>query len=80
MQAVAQQAVLESLKDPSSARFGRFWYAPGKAACGTVNAKNAFGGYTGEQRFIYLGRELGVVFERDSNQFTFDALWLQSCP
>lgn len=44
------------LKDPESARFGEMMAGvtpSGKTAvCGYVNAKNSFGGYTGEKPFI----------------------------
>jgi hypothetical protein len=47
----AEAAVRQSLKDPSSAQFGQFYYnkATGRACLG-VNAKNAFGGYVGEKQ------------------------------
>lgn len=55
----AQARVRAALKDPESARFRKFSMAEGKltdgsgrsnrVACGYVNAKNAFGGYVGEQ-------------------------------
>lgn len=46
-----------ALKDPESARFGEFRAVEDGAkgvvtVCGTVNAKNSFGGYTGMQPFI----------------------------
>ena len=48
------------LRDPESARFGRAaarkLFMPGKQpilqVCGYVNARNGFGGYTGEQLFV----------------------------
>ena len=46
-------AVKEGLKDPDSAEFGAidFREGPGgKWACVTVNARNSFGGYTGDQQ------------------------------
>lgn len=47
--------VRRSLKDPDSARFGRFVATTddkGKVhVCGYVNAKNSYGGYTGEKLF-----------------------------
>jgi hypothetical protein len=48
----ATKAVLASLKDPGSARFGEFAYATPNNACLTVNAKNSFGGYSGNQEAI----------------------------
>jgi hypothetical protein len=62
----AEEAVLQSLRDPDSAQFGRIAvrYCNGldcnddpthgrPMVCGGVNAKNGFGGYTGFQTFIY---------------------------
>lgn len=47
----ARKAVRDSLKDSESAKFGEFTIIGDKedAACLTVNAKNSFGGYTGNQ-------------------------------
>lgn len=45
----AKKAVLGSLKDPDSAKFGKFTQVE-KSACLTVNARNAMGGYTGDQQ------------------------------
>lgn len=46
----ARKAVLGSLKDPDSAKFGKFSQANEESACLTVNARNAMGGYTGDQQ------------------------------
>ncbi|MCX7140800.1 MAG: hypothetical protein NT123_06820 [Proteobacteria bacterium] len=53
----AKIAVLAALKDPDSAKFGRF-KAYGEQACFTVNARNSFGGYTGDQQ-AFLARTGG---------------------
>lgn len=49
----ATDAVRKSLKDPESAEFGAFDISIEKDnkkwACLTVNARNSFGGYTGDQ-------------------------------
>lgn len=49
----ARKSVIASLKDPDSAKFGKFAIAGQKdgnpTACLAVNAKNSYGGYTGEQ-------------------------------
>jgi len=45
----------EHLKDPDSAKIvvtDVFPMFDGEVACGTVNSKNSFGGYTGEMTFI----------------------------
>jgi hypothetical protein len=50
----AQDAVRERLVDPASATFGAIDFAAqggGMVACGTVNAKNRLGGYTGSMPF-----------------------------
>lgn len=44
----AQEVIRNQMKDPDSARFGRF-ETNGKKACLEVNGKNSFGGYTGFQ-------------------------------
>jgi len=49
MIANAKSAVREQLSDPSSAKFGDAVAFPSaRLVCGTVNAKNAFGGYVGQ--------------------------------
>jgi len=55
----AQDRIRSILRDPESARFRKFSMAEGvlsdgsgrknRVACGYVNAKNGFGGYTGDQ-------------------------------
>lgn len=54
--AQVKQAVTRQLKDPESARFGPIVGgkdATGRSyACGVVNAKNSFGGYTGDKPFV----------------------------
>ncbi len=54
-----QKAVTASLKDPDSAKFGKFTLVSEKDACITVNAKNGFGGYTGDQQ-AYLVKQNGT--------------------
>jgi hypothetical protein len=66
-EAAAKKAVLDRLKDPESARFGKFSLAGKDGACLTINAKNAMGGYTGDQQ-AYLTR----VGEKDWSVMLFD--------
>ena len=52
-----REAMANHLKDAESARFKSIVYKPTDAAgmwemCGEVNAKNAFGGYVGFNKFI----------------------------
>jgi hypothetical protein len=53
-----QNGVQPLLKDPASARFGLVAASVDNrgtvTVCGWVNAKNSFGGYTGEQPFMGL--------------------------
>jgi len=51
----SKEAVKANLKDPNSAEFKNMRlvkYLNGHVVCGTVNAKNSFGGYTGFTPFI----------------------------
>lgn len=56
-EAYARKAVLKNLKDPGSAKFGKFTQVTPTTACLTVNARNAFGGYTGDQQALLLKAE-----------------------
>jgi hypothetical protein len=82
-----EQAVREQLKDPSSAQFGPtsfFKDTTGEMfACGSVNAKNSYGGYVGSTPF-YASVSLingvytaGIIMQRPGNAglYTFQALF-----
>ena len=53
---IVQENVRKALKDPESARFGVTKAAKSDkdvvTVCGFVNAKNSYGGYTGEKPFL----------------------------
>lgn len=58
---LATKKMLERLKDPDSARFGPSIYARASCdegayeiVCGSVNARNSYGGYTGTGPWVYL--------------------------
>lgn len=53
--AQAKATVRASLKDPDSAKFGKFISVGKNGACLAVNARNSLGGYTGNQQ-AYLKR------------------------
>lgn len=57
VESYARKAVLKNLKDPDSAKFGKFTLVTPTTACLTVNARNAFGGYTGDQQAFLLKAE-----------------------
>lgn len=71
----AKDAIVRQLKDPESARFGEVrvyatYEGAGMIACGTVNAKNAFGGYVGFKRFYSQdGNSISTDVDDDSKVF-----------
>ncbi len=74
----AERAVRRELKDPDSAQFkdvrANYTEEFGVVACGRVNAKNDFGGYTGFRRFVSSGKS--VILEGRNN--VADA-WVGAC-
>lgn len=74
----AERAVRRELKDPDAAQFrdmrANYTEEFGVVACGRVNAKNEFGGYTGFRRFVSGGRS--VILEGRDN--IADA-WVGAC-
>lgn len=66
----AKRLVKERLKDPDSAQFSTVVYRPKtKTVCGYVNAKNSFGGYTGNRGFISNGAQSNTSIQGDSAGF-----------
>lgn len=84
---VAEMAVRMVLRDPDSAKFGRTnSYAdrklngvPVKVACGSVNAKNGFGGYTGNKNFVYVVSPPLISIDNDTDNAQFVKLWNTLC-
>jgi hypothetical protein len=74
-----KKAVVNVLKDPNSVIFGDI-EVKNKMACLEVNAKNAFGGYTGKQEAMLSkveGKWLVVTIKKDlSHSFCVDE-WLK---
>jgi hypothetical protein len=56
----AKKAVIKNLKDPYSAHV-EIKAIEGSQVCGTLNAKNSYGAYTGERRFLYNGEKDTVI-------------------
>lgn len=74
LQRLAREEVGRLIKDPSSAEF-----KSQNGSCGEVNSKNAFGAYTGFQRFI-AGK--GMVFLENESEISpreFQDVWLAAC-
>lgn len=65
----AERAVRGELKDPGAAQFrevrANYTDEFGVVACGRVNAKSEFGGYTGFRRFVSSGKS--VILEGRDN-------------
>ena len=59
-----EEAVAAELRDPSSAQFRNIREGT-ETACGEVNAKNAFGAYTGFRQFAY--RRGIILFEPEQS-------------
>lgn len=53
-QALVQAAIRARLKDPASAQFGAITVVAPNRACQTVNARNGFGGYTGDKQAFVM--------------------------
>lgn len=61
----ARAAVLAGLRDPESARFGPLTPGKGAAWCGTVNARNGYGGMTGPRAFAWSPSTGVMLYEFD---------------
>ena len=78
--AAARAAVARKLKDPGSATFDQLVLKtapntrgePMEVVCGTVNAKNSYGGFTGAKPFVYI-LKVGEVQIVDNNASDGDA-------
>ena len=74
----AKRAIAGTLNDPYSAQFGEVFRgagAPGSPIiCGSVNAKNAYGGYVGLKPFFYLPASEVAVLLADGSAFPVSAL------
>jgi hypothetical protein len=76
-EAEAKKAVLANLKDPDSAKFGKFTQVGENLACMTVNAKNSMGGYTGDKQ-AFLKKEDGkweFYFTQDMSHDMCIKMW-----
>ena len=76
--------VRSRLKDPKSAEFKNVYFYNSNeihpVACGMVNSKNSYGGYSGYQRFISVITNSTVIFEKDmSSAAEFEKTWQSLC-
>lgn len=76
-----KDAIRLKMKDPNSAEFKDVYFFRGKdgvpVACGKVNSKNSFGGYTGFKYFIAAGNSNLAVTEEEVSDF--QVLWKKMC-
>lgn len=79
----AKRAVRASLTDPESAKFdhvrANYTEAFGVVACGRVNSRNGFGGYTGYKRFVSSGQS-AILEGRDNILKAWEGACLQPVP
>ncbi|EKQ7193190.1 hypothetical protein OGU21_15100 [Klebsiella oxytoca] len=71
----AREHIKVKLKDPSSAKFSGEFIGGNGAICGYVNAKNSFGGYTGESRYIFSVNFSAI----DEGITSFNKEWERQC-
>lgn len=81
---VAREHVASKLKDPDSARFDGLYVSRKigtPVVCGTVNAKNSFGGYSGKVRFISGGDGIATQIENSGEMSLseFEKAWVGAC-
>lgn len=75
---LGEKYVKEKVLEPSSAQFRNQFIGKKGAPCGEVNAKDAFGGYIGFQRYISVARDL-TLLAQDVAPAEFEASWAQLC-
>lgn len=67
----AERAVKAELRDPESVKFSNEEHCGNSAiVSGRLNAKNIYGGYSGEQSFYYDGHSLFVFPLKEDGPFT----------
>ena len=71
----AREHIKGRLKDPSSAKFSGEFIGKNDAICGHINAKNSFGGYTGESRYIFSVNFSAI----DEGTTSFNKEWERQC-
>jgi hypothetical protein len=73
----AERSVKAKLKDPESAQFSPSVYTSAGYVCGSVNARNSFGAYSGTQAFLMP--ENGVGARVDDGSASFSEIWQKHC-
>jgi hypothetical protein len=87
---LAKDAITKMLRDPDSAVFSNVFFVNDRKSetgyyvpvvCGTVNARNGFGGKTGPQHFVAVMSDAiqGLWLEERTAQNIFAAEWNRFC-
>lgn len=80
---MAEQQIRSGAKDPSSIEFRNQQLHQkteyGAAACGEVNGKNSFGGYTGYKGFVVTEKDSKIYMEDSENHNEFVKKWNKIC-
>ena len=74
----ARTIVRAYLKDPDSAEF-KMKGMNGGLVCGTVNARNGFGGYTGHTPFVANILDTEAIILDGTNKSEFQEIWNRFC-
>ena len=85
--AFAKSTIPKQMRDPASAVFGKIDAhtdrklkgLPVTVVCGSVNSKNAFGGYTGMREFVMIAETGALIFNNDGDNSKFVDLWNSLC-
>lgn len=79
----AKLQVSKGLKDPYSAQFSELYGVrtrKGKVIiCGTVNAKNSYGGYTGEKTFFIDTSNNELFYPSGKNSDLIESIAISNC-
>jgi hypothetical protein len=78
----SQRLIKNQAKDEDSLKFKHIHTRKtkefGEVACGYVNGKNSYGGYTGYKRFISNTKTLFIEGHNDSS-IPFRKMWAKAC-
>jgi hypothetical protein len=84
----AKAVVQSRMRDPASTIFGanttaysdrQYKGQPAVVVCGSVNAKNGFGGYSGFRNFVFIRSSNIFAIDNDDDNSTFVRLWKSLC-
>ncbi len=75
--ATTRTLVTAMLRDPASGQFGITYRGHKSAVCGSINARNGFGGMTGQVAFVRVGDAL-PMFDSVNND-AFIRAWNRHC-